>query len=197
MGVWNEGRLTDGGGQAVSGQYHHGPVSPNIIQVLNCSFSGLHIIGAEGKWKTNQRMKGKEKQMVFMEKKEEDLRAGERRVENKWQMKRKGQTEGERNDVPASSGVFGLLLAAYHGNDCLDPAHLGSTPKGLRIIKVRRLGRMEKERKRRWENQGTEGGWWRLQMMSQLVWCYSQTVPYSDSNKPNWLLVALLSKMDD
>lgn len=42
MGVWNEGDLTDGGGQVVSGQYHHGPVSPNIIWVLNCVLSGLH-----------------------------------------------------------------------------------------------------------------------------------------------------------
>lgn len=38
MGVWNEGGLTDGGGQIVSGQYHHGPASPNIIWVLNCVF---------------------------------------------------------------------------------------------------------------------------------------------------------------
>ncbi len=61
-------------------------------------------------------------------------------------MKRKGQRE--RNDAPASSGVFGLLLVAYHGNDCLDASHLGSRPQGLRIIKARRLGWMEKERKR-------------------------------------------------
>lgn len=41
-GVWNEGGLTDGGGHVVSGQYHHGPASPNIIWVLNCIFvSGL------------------------------------------------------------------------------------------------------------------------------------------------------------
>lgn len=40
--VWNEGGLTDGGGHVVSGQYHHGPASPNIIWVLNCIFvSGL------------------------------------------------------------------------------------------------------------------------------------------------------------
>lgn len=36
MGVWNEGELTDGGGQVVSGQYHHGPTNPNIIWVLSC-----------------------------------------------------------------------------------------------------------------------------------------------------------------
>lgn len=59
--------------------------------------------------------------------------------------KRKGQRE--RNDVPALSGVFGLLLLAYHGNNCLDASHLGSGPRGLRIIKARRLGGMEKERK--------------------------------------------------
>lgn len=46
-------------------------------------------------------------------------------------------------------------------------------------------------------NQGMETGWWWVQMMPQLVWCCSQTVPYGDSNKPSRLLVALLSKMDD
>lgn len=35
MGVWNEGELTDGGRHIVSGQYHHGPVSPNIIWALS------------------------------------------------------------------------------------------------------------------------------------------------------------------
>lgn len=36
MGVWNEGELTDGGWHIVSGQYHHGPVSLNIIWALSC-----------------------------------------------------------------------------------------------------------------------------------------------------------------
>lgn len=54
MGVWNEGELTDGGGQVVSGQYHHGPVNPNIIWGLNCVFSGLHAVLAKGKQNKNR-----------------------------------------------------------------------------------------------------------------------------------------------
>lgn len=75
--------------------------------------------------------------------KEEDLKVGGRQVEGEWQMKRKGQRE--RHDVPAPSGVFGFLLQAYHGNNCLDRSHLGSRPQGLMIIKARRLRLMEKE----------------------------------------------------
>lgn len=28
----------------MSGQYHHGPMSPNINWVLNCGFSGLQTV---------------------------------------------------------------------------------------------------------------------------------------------------------
>lgn len=38
-------------------------------------------------------------------------------------------------------GVFGLLLLAYRGNDCLDRSHLGSRAQGLRSVKA---GRVEK-----------------------------------------------------
>lgn len=31
-------------------------------------------------------------------------------------------------------------------------------------------------------------------MMPQLVWCFGQTLPCSDGNKPNWMLLALSSK---
>lgn len=62
----------------------------------------------------------------------------------------------KRHAAPASSsGVFGLLLPAYHGNDCLDPSHLGSRPRGPRIIKAR--GGMEKERVRESEDEGAGG----------------------------------------
>lgn len=44
MGFWNEGERTDGGGRVVSGQYHHGPVSPNINWVLGLCF----ITGGDG-----------------------------------------------------------------------------------------------------------------------------------------------------
>lgn len=85
------------------------------------------------------------------------------------------EEKGTERKVAASSGVFGLLLVAYHGNDCLDPSHLGSRPEGSRIIKARRLVRMEKETKRvreeRREKMGMRGGRWWLQMMPQLVWC--------------------------
>lgn len=58
-GVWNEGGLTDGGGHVVSGQYHHGPASPNIIWVLNCIFCFWVRHGA------GERRRGK-RQMVFV-----------------------------------------------------------------------------------------------------------------------------------
>lgn len=58
-GVWNEGGLTDGGGHVVSGQYHHGPASPNVIWVLNCIFvSGLDS--------ERERNRGEKRQMVFV-----------------------------------------------------------------------------------------------------------------------------------
>lgn len=68
MGVWNEGELTDGGGRVVSGQYHHGPTSPNIIWVLNSGVSGLHTVQAGRKHNKTESERGGEKQMVFMRK---------------------------------------------------------------------------------------------------------------------------------
>lgn len=59
-GVWNEGGLTDGGGHVVSGQYHHGPASPNIIWVLNCIFGFWVRHGAGEKKRRGKR------QMVFV-----------------------------------------------------------------------------------------------------------------------------------
>lgn len=59
------------------------------------------------------------------------MRDGGRTVEGKRQRK--------INDVLASSGVFGLLLLAYHGNYCYDPSHLDSTPQGPKSVKARRL----------------------------------------------------------
>lgn len=121
--------------------------------------------------------------------KKEDLKVGGRRGESEQRMKAKG------HDVPAPSGVFELLLRAYHGNNCLDCSHLRSRLQGLMITKAGRWRRIEKVREK-----GAvvrEGGWWWLQMMPQLVWRCGQTVPYGDSNKPNRLLVALLAKMDD
>lgn len=77
MGVWNEGALTDGGGQVVSGQYHHGPASPNIIWVLNCGVSGLP------RRKTNQnRDQMRENKADGVCVKEEDLKVGGRQVES-------------------------------------------------------------------------------------------------------------------
>lgn len=98
--------------------------------------------------------------------KEEDLKVGGRQVESEW----KGQRE-KKNDVPASSVIFGLLLLAYHGNNCLDHAHLGSRPQGLMIINTGRLRWMEKEseiscRERiRGMSEGGGGGGYR--------WCHS------------------------
>lgn len=43
-----------------------------------------------------------------------------------------------KKGVPVPPGVFGLLLLAYHGNNCRDCYHLGSIPQGLMIIKARR-----------------------------------------------------------
>lgn len=68
MGVWNEGELTDGGRRVVSGQYHHGPTSPNIIWVLNSGVSGLHTVHAGRKHNKTESERGGEKQMVFMRK---------------------------------------------------------------------------------------------------------------------------------
>lgn len=53
------------------------------------------------------------------------------------------------HDVPALSGVFELLLRAYHGNNCLDRSHLGSRLQGLMITNAWRWRRIEKETKRR------------------------------------------------
>ena len=60
MGVWNVGELTDGGGQVVSGQYHHGPASPNIIWVLNSAVSGLHTVHTGGKHNKTESDRGGE-----------------------------------------------------------------------------------------------------------------------------------------
>ncbi len=76
MGVWNEGEPTDGGGQVVSSQYHHGPASANIIWVLNCVFSGLH---EEAKQNKTESEREKEADGVYV--KEVDSKVGGRRVE--------------------------------------------------------------------------------------------------------------------
>lgn len=56
MGVWNEGELTDGGRHIVSGQYHHGPVSPNIIWALSCVafFSQCYMATESGREKARE-----------------------------------------------------------------------------------------------------------------------------------------------
>lgn len=64
---------------------------------------------------TTQRVEDEEK-ADGVQVKEGGLKVRERRVESEWQMKWKEHSE--RNDVPAWSGVFGLLQLAYHGNDC-------------------------------------------------------------------------------
>lgn len=61
-------------------------------------------------------------------------------VSDRWKENNKA-----KNDIPASSGVFGLQLLAYHGNNCSDLSHLGCLPQGLRFIKARSFKRMEKE----------------------------------------------------
>lgn len=53
----------------MSGQYHHGPMSPNINWVLNCGFSGLQTV-----------QKKKNPDGVFVN--EEDLMDGGREEES-------------------------------------------------------------------------------------------------------------------
>lgn len=132
MGVWSEGKLTDGGGQVVSGQNHQGPVSSDIIWVENCAFRRMEK-QSDGQEKSRRCLCNRGECEGW----KEDQTGSDR-----WKKNR------AKNDVPASSGVFRLLLLAYHGNDCLEPSHLGCQPQGLRFIKARRFETMEKSSNR-------------------------------------------------
>lgn len=129
---------------------------------------------------------------------EEDLMDGGRGEESEWLIKR--DTIGEKKCfssivrcvwAPAGSLPQQWLLSLMSPVvDPRDASLLKRRGEGGGEDKMRGCGGAE-------GNQGMETGWWWVQMMPQLVWCCSQTVPYGDSNKPSRLLVALLSKMDD
>lgn len=84
MYIWVSGKggeLTDGVGQVVSGQYHHGPVSPNIIWVLNCVFFRLHCTFRRKQTKSTESERwGKKADGVYL--KEEDLKGGGKQKES-------------------------------------------------------------------------------------------------------------------
>lgn len=96
------GGLTYGGGHVVSGQYHHGPASPNIIWVLNCIFvSGLDT--------ERERKEGKKADGVCGR----DFKGwGKKTKADDGLRERQGETA---NLMPplASSGVFGFPAVSF------------------------------------------------------------------------------------
>lgn len=102
----------------MSGQYCHGPVSPNIIWALNCVFCLL-----DSSRDDQERESEREKNRGCL---------CHSRVLEGWSEMRRSvrKRKGHGNDEPASSGVFGLLLLDYHSNRCSNWIHLGSRPQG-------------------------------------------------------------------
>lgn len=112
------GRANRWARQVVSGQYCHGPVSPNIIWALNCVLCLL-----DSSRDDQVREQGKKNPRGWL---------CESRGFEGWSKMRRSvrNRKGHGNNEPASSGVFGLLLLDYHSNLCSNWTHLGSRPQG-------------------------------------------------------------------